>query len=163
MMNFIVTSFVLLTLLINKNLALDAENYTTYIEELSRDEKFHNEYTKWSFKLFSHSDYLYGTSHKLYSCPSIEKTHSNVSIPTSVHTLRPNDVKCIGAIGDSLTAGLGAHAITPLGLLDESRGEFISKKKISFFEIFVFRYFMVYWWRLYLFKDSFFTQYFTSV
>ncbi|CAF4354272.1 unnamed protein product, partial [Rotaria sordida] len=30
--------------------------------------------------------------------------------------------KCIGAIGDSLTAGLGAHALTPVGLFLEYRG-----------------------------------------
>jgi hypothetical protein len=47
----------------------------------------------------------------------------NYSIPTSVHTLRPSDVKCVGALGDSLTAGLGAHAITPIGLFYENRGK----------------------------------------
>ncbi|XP_021109309.1 phospholipase B1, membrane-associated isoform X2 [Heterocephalus glaber] len=39
------------------------------------------------------------------SCP--DKSPSN-SIPTSVHRLKPADIKVIGALGDSLTAGNGA-------------------------------------------------------
>merc|ERR1712136_28854 len=42
--------------------------------------------------------------------------------PTSVHALRPADVKLVAAIGDSLTAANGALASTPLGLLTEYRG-----------------------------------------
>jgi hypothetical protein len=121
-MKFVVTAFVLLTLLLSENLALDAENYTTYIEELSHDEKFLDEYTKWSSQLFSQPDYLYGSPHAHFVCP-IQKPNSNDSISTSVHTLRPSDIKCIGAIGDSLTTGLAAHAITPIGLLSENRGK----------------------------------------
>jgi hypothetical protein len=120
MMKFIVTIFLLLALLIDVNLAFDAKNYTDYIEGLTRNEKFLEEYTKWSLELFSKPDYLYGESHKQFPCPT-EKM--NTSIPTSVHTLRPNDIKCIGAMGDSLTAGLGAHAVTPIDLLSENRGE----------------------------------------
>ena len=40
----------------------------------------------------------------------------------SVHRLRPQDIKVIGAMGDSLTAGIGANALTILGLLLEYRG-----------------------------------------
>ncbi|KGL72524.1 Phospholipase B1, membrane-associated, partial [Tinamus guttatus] len=35
--------------------------------------------------------------------------------PTSVHELSPVDIKVIGALGDSLTAALGAQAMDPLG------------------------------------------------
>jgi phospholipase B1 len=42
--------------------------------------------------------------------------------PTSVHQLRPGDIKVVGAMGDSLTAALGANAKTILGLLIEYRG-----------------------------------------
>ena len=45
------------------------------------------------------------------------------TIPTSVHALRPSEIKCVGALGDSLTAGLGAHALTPVGLFFENRGK----------------------------------------
>jgi hypothetical protein len=123
-MKFVVTALVLFTLFFNENLALDAENYTAYIEELNHNDKFLEEYSKWSFKLFSQPDYLYGTPHAQFPC-SIESSTGNSNIPTSVHALRPGDVKCVGAIGDSFTAGLGAHAITPIGLLSENRGEII--------------------------------------
>ncbi|XP_045185394.2 phospholipase B1, membrane-associated-like [Mercenaria mercenaria] len=41
---------------------------------------------------------------------------------SSVHKLRPMDVKVIGALGDSITAGTGITAKTVLGLLQENRG-----------------------------------------
>ncbi|XP_070578244.1 phospholipase B1, membrane-associated-like [Ptychodera flava] len=41
---------------------------------------------------------------------------------TSVHTLTPNDIKVVGAIGDSLTAANGAGAQMILGCLREYRG-----------------------------------------
>jgi len=44
------------------------------------------------------------------------------STPTSVHKLRPGDIKVIAAMGDSLTAGFGMLAKTPLQLLTEWRG-----------------------------------------
>ncbi len=40
---------------------------------------------------------------------------------TSVHSLRPQDIKVVAALGDSLTAGLGAKAKTIVGLLTENR------------------------------------------
>ncbi|CAF1144038.1 unnamed protein product [Rotaria sp. Silwood1] len=121
MMKLIITIFILYTFLLDKNFALDAESYEVYIEELSHNEKFLDEYTKWSLELFSQSDYLYGNSHAAFPC-SIEKSTDNISIPTSVHTLRPSDIKCVAAIGDSLTTGVAAHAITPIGLLMENQG-----------------------------------------
>mgnify|MGYP002785356855 CR=1 FL=1 len=42
--------------------------------------------------------------------------------PSSVHALRPGDIQVVGALGDSLTAALGAGAKTVLGLLLEYRG-----------------------------------------
>ncbi|CAF3909934.1 unnamed protein product [Rotaria sp. Silwood1] len=44
------------------------------------------------------------------------------TIPKSVHELRPGDIQCVAAMGDSLTAGLGAKAKTPIGLVTEYRG-----------------------------------------
>lgn len=44
------------------------------------------------------------------------------SIPTSVHKLRPGDIKVIAAMGDSLTAGFGMLAKNPVQLLTEWRG-----------------------------------------
>ncbi|CAF4525842.1 unnamed protein product [Rotaria sp. Silwood2] len=42
-------------------------------------------------------------------------------IPTSVHELRPSDIKCIAALCDSLTVGLEAHATTSIGLFMKNR------------------------------------------
>jgi hypothetical protein len=44
-----------------------------------------------------------------------------------VHQLRPEDIQCVAALGDSLTAGLGAHAATPIGLVTENRGRTIDR------------------------------------
>ncbi|XP_066506519.1 phospholipase B1, membrane-associated [Hoplias malabaricus] len=45
-------------------------------------------------------------------------------VPTSVHTLRPGDIKVVGALGDSITAGngVGAAQINLLGVMTEYRG-----------------------------------------
>ncbi|XP_076605074.1 phospholipase B1, membrane-associated [Chaetodon auriga] len=44
------------------------------------------------------------------------------SVPTSVHRLRPADIKVVGALGDSLTAAFGARADNLLELGIEDRG-----------------------------------------
>jgi len=75
---------------------------------------------KWSLELFSQPDYMYGSAPVPFPCKTEGMKSSEV--PTSVHALRPGDIECVAAIGDSLTAGLGAHAHTPLGLFGEVRG-----------------------------------------
>ena len=40
----------------------------------------------------------------------------------AVHRLRPGDIKVVGAMGDSLTAGFGAGGTPGSSLLDEYRG-----------------------------------------
>ncbi|CAF0982921.1 unnamed protein product [Adineta steineri] len=118
MTKFIFVTLVLCAVFLSKTNALDADDYIAYIEKLSQDEQFLEEYAKWSFELFSQPDYLYGDKHKKFPC----STAKDATVPTSVHALRPSDIKCVGAMGDSLTAGLGAHALTPIGLLFENRG-----------------------------------------
>lgn len=120
MMKFIIAALVFSIAFIGKNHALDVDNYTAYVEELLKDEHFLNEYAKWSFQLFSQPDYLYGDFNKTFPCAVTKDS----IVSTSVHALKPTDIKCIGAMGDSLTAALGAHAITPLGLFYEIRGLF---------------------------------------
>ncbi len=95
--------------------------YVSAVEMLALEEKFVEEYTKWSLELFSQPDYLYGSSPEPFPCSTTGMRSSEV--PTSVHALRPGDIQCVGAIGDSLTAGMAAHAITPLGIFFEKRGE----------------------------------------
>lgn len=120
MMKFIVVTFALFAFFLGGNDALDAKEYIAYIDELSLNETFLEEYAKWSFDLFSQPDYLYGDQHRKFPCDL--SMNASATVPTSVHTLRPRDIKCVGAMGDSLTAGLGAHALTPIGLLFENRG-----------------------------------------
>ena len=117
-MKFAILALVCFTFFLGENFALDINNYTAYLEELMQDEQFLDEYAKWSFELFSQPDYLYGPPREKFPCPATKST----SVPTSVHRLRPSDVKCVGAMGDSLTAALGAHANTPIGLFFENRG-----------------------------------------
>lgn len=121
-MKFVITTLFVHAFLLSTNLALNTENYTAFIQELSHDDKFLEEYTIWSLKLFSQPDYVYGNPFTKFPCP-IEKSNEDRSITTSVHNLRPSDVKCIAALGDSFTIGLGINAITPMDLLTENRGK----------------------------------------
>lgn len=93
------------------------------VEKLALDGDFLKEYTKWSLELFSEPNYMYGSPKEAFPC-STEGMRS-AEVPTSVHRLRPGDIQCVAALGDSLTAGMGAHAYTPVGVLLENRGEFI--------------------------------------
>ncbi|XP_078714139.1 LOW QUALITY PROTEIN: phospholipase B1, membrane-associated-like [Lampetra fluviatilis] len=49
-------------------------------------------------------------------------TSPSTSVPKSVHALRPADIKVIGAVGDSLTAGNGAGADNLLEVIIQYRG-----------------------------------------
>ncbi|KAM4694182.1 phospholipase B1, membrane-associated [Discoglossus pictus] len=53
------------------------------------------------------------------SCPG---TGPSDNVPTSVHKLRPGDIKVVAALGDSLTAAFGANASSILDLTKEWRG-----------------------------------------
>ena len=121
MMKVVGSLIVLLTLFLTENLALNVENYTAFIDERSQDGNFIDEYMKWSSKLLSQPGYLFGMSHANFSC-SINKSSDNNTIPTSVHALRPSDIKCIGAMGDDFTTGLGVRGTTLTDLLFEGRG-----------------------------------------
>ncbi|ROJ78948.1 Phospholipase B1, membrane-associated [Anabarilius grahami] len=54
-----------------------------------------------------------------YSCVD---TSPSDTAPTSVHRLRPGDIKVVASLGDSITAGFGAKAENILQLADEERG-----------------------------------------
>ena len=105
----------------NEIKSLEINDYIAGIDELMLDPNFVEEYKKWSFKLFSDPDYMYGKKPTSFPCKI--PTTKDRDEPTTVHNLRPIDVQCVGAIGDSLTAALGALAATPIGLLTENRGK----------------------------------------
>lgn len=111
----------LILCLINGIKSLKEDEYVSAITKLLLNKQFLDEYQKWSLKLFSDPDYLYGKKPAASQCPLL-----STQIPSdelTVHQLRPNDIQCVAAIGDSLTAGLGALAKTPIGLLTEYRGK----------------------------------------
>jgi hypothetical protein len=113
-------SFILF--LINGIKSLNEDEYVSRIENLLLNEQFLEEYQKWSFKLFSDPDYLRGKKPAAFPCQVSSESIPNDEL--TVHTLRPNDIQCVAAIGDSLTAGLGALAKTPIGLVTEYRGKY---------------------------------------
>lgn len=90
------------------------------IRNLSRNEEFLEDFYAWSARLHSYPNYPYGEKYGDFPCPLLSKTPSDE--PITVHKLHPGDVQCVGAIGDSLTAALGAAANTPIGLVTENRG-----------------------------------------
>lgn len=57
-----------------------------------------------------------------FSCPN----GVSATVPTSVHSLRPGDIKVVAAMGDSLTAGNGASANNVLEMLLQYRGQVFS-------------------------------------
>lgn len=61
----------------------------------------------------------YANSRINFPCTALSPSPT---VPTSVHALRPADIRVIGAMGDSLTAANGAKAWTIIGLLVEDRG-----------------------------------------
>ncbi|XP_067099417.1 phospholipase B1, membrane-associated-like [Osmerus mordax] len=54
-----------------------------------------------------------------FSCVN---TAPSETVPTSVHRLKPGDIKVVAAVGDSLTAAFGAKAKNMLQLRTENRG-----------------------------------------
>ncbi|XP_076464761.1 uncharacterized protein LOC143296616 [Babylonia areolata] len=54
-----------------------------------------------------------------FPCVPLAKSSS---VPTSVHELRPGDIKVIGAMGDSLTAGSAIEATNILMVINQYRG-----------------------------------------
>jgi len=62
--------------------------------------------------------------------------HEHNEPASSVHRLRPSDIKVMAALGDSLTAALGSNANTIFGLLLEYRARSWSiggQKEVSIF------------------------------
>ncbi|XP_043118248.1 phospholipase B1, membrane-associated [Puntigrus tetrazona] len=80
-------------------------------------------------RTFHNSNYTYDTpppppppANNWGSDFSCVDTAPSDTVPTSVHRLRPGDIKVVGSLGDSLTAGFGAKAENLLQLADEERG-----------------------------------------
>ncbi|XP_051908474.1 phospholipase B1, membrane-associated-like isoform X2 [Hippocampus zosterae] len=80
-------------------------------------------------RTYHNSNYTYGPPPPIpppntnwgsdFSCEDLAPSHS---MPTSVHELRPADIKVVAAVGDSVTAGTGAKAKNLLELSREYKG-----------------------------------------
>ena len=112
--------WLLLSVVFSLGQSWNITDYLAKIEELNLDEQFVEEYTRRALELLRDPDYLYGPKPPPFPCSKESMTSANV--PQSVHSLRAGDIQCVGAIGDSISAGMGAHAITPIGVLLENRG-----------------------------------------
>lgn len=107
-------------LVVNQISSLKEDEYVSTVAQLMLNPIFLEEYDKWTSKLFSNPDYLYGPKPGVFPCQLyLNETRND---PLTAHNLRPQDIQCIAAIGDSITAGLGAQAKTPIGLVTEWRG-----------------------------------------
>jgi hypothetical protein len=106
---------------LNEIKSLDIDKYVSQVHDLFLDEEVIKEFEKWTSKLYSDPEYTTGIQLDDFPCtiPSEEVRND----PINIHSLRPSDVQCVGAIGDSLTAGLGTLAKTPIGLFTEWRGK----------------------------------------
>ena len=110
----------IISLLIDENSSLYIDDYLLSIGDLFLNETFLFEFEKRTLNLSLDRNYYSGIQINPFPC----STEIQSKIPLNVHQLTPNDIQCVGAIGDSLTAALGAHAKTPIGLVTEYRGEF---------------------------------------
>jgi hypothetical protein len=103
----------------------DLDNYKRVLTQLSRDPAYRADFK-------NHVEYLLGQEPDYFEYTPFKQTNftfdcdvdsmTSPSVPSSVHELRPGDIKVVGAMGDSITAALGAAARTIPGLIFEFRG-----------------------------------------
>jgi phospholipase B1, membrane-associated len=114
-------SFAIFLSLFASSLCLNITEYELAIKKLAGDRTFTTAFEKHIQNLLEIEPNYY--SYAQYSFSSFDcRILPSPSVPTSVHRLRPSDIKVIGAMGDSLTAAMGAKAKTVIGLLTEYRG-----------------------------------------
>lgn len=106
-------------LLITTIAGADFAEYQRFVQQQANNETFVRLFNE-HLKLFQDGD-QYKTLRDVPSFPC-QKFPMPEGNPTSVHKLRPGNVKVIAAIGDSITAGTGIKAATIIGLLKEDRG-----------------------------------------
>lgn len=109
-------SSVLLVCILTVSVGADFSQYRDFILKQSTNQTFLREYDahikSWTSKQSDNvGDYT-------FPCEVLEP----LPPATSVHKLTPADIKVVAALGDSITAGTGINAITPIGLLTQWRG-----------------------------------------
>ncbi len=114
-------SILILTIILTASIqATTIDDWINKVNNLSTNSSLTSDF-------LSNLDYLASIDpHYLNYKPEVsfncDTSHVSPQVPTSVHKLRPSDIKVTAALGDSLTAALGAKASTVLGLLTEYRG-----------------------------------------
>ena len=102
--------------------AFSVEEYAGTVLKLQKNETFLKEFD-------DHIDYLLSIDPNYFEGKQLSdfefecsQTQEVFEPATSVHELKPSDIKVVAALGDSITAAFGAKARTVLGLLNEYRG-----------------------------------------
>jgi hypothetical protein len=102
--------------------ALNATEYEMFLLDIAKDHAFVEEFNSYMDTILKiEPDYFDYTPFKSVSYKFDCDTSSDPTKPKTVHELKPKDVKVFGALGDSLTAALGAKAFTIFGLALEYR------------------------------------------
>ena len=98
------TLILIIAVAVHLNDAFTRDEYFNAIKTLTNDARYEQAFNEHIKDILAiDSQYFSFKSNLTFSCDV------NAGSPaTSVHNLRPNDVKMVAALGDSLTAALGA-------------------------------------------------------
>jgi hypothetical protein len=103
--------------------AYDLDDHVMKVLEIANNDTLRTEYNKRIEYLLSvEPNYFDYAPFLLRESPFTCDTTKSDETPTSVHRLRPGDIRIVAAVGDSITAALGAEAKTLFGMLYEYRG-----------------------------------------
>lgn len=98
--------------------AFNFEQFTNGVYQLLNDTDYALHFTDHINKCLSIDPNYYEFKNNLEFECSLEPSNE---VPSSVHQLRPADIRVVAALGDSLTASVGTKAHTVFGLLIEYR------------------------------------------
>ncbi|XP_060070927.1 phospholipase B1, membrane-associated-like [Ylistrum balloti] len=109
-------SSVLLVFVFSVYVAADFSQYRDFLLKQENNETFLREFDDHMKSWVNRQSVL--AARQDFPCEVLEP----LSPATSVNKLTPSDIKVVAAIGDSITAGTGIKALTPIGLLTQWRG-----------------------------------------
>ena len=94
----------ILILAVHMNYAFKTNEYLNAIKELTNDIRYEKDFNQHIADCLTIDPFYFSYKSNLtFDCDVQAGTPA-----TSVHNLRPNDIKMVAALGDSLTAALGA-------------------------------------------------------
>ena len=134
MKTYIALIFYIISLGILNVISYNITDYNQLINLLSTNVNFLKDFDENIERLLKmEPNYFHYTPFKGRSLFQCTNDSSNIT-SSSIHRLRPRDIKVISALGDSLTAALGSNANNIFGLLFEYRGRSWSMGGDSFLE-----------------------------